>query len=177
MFTVLWILRTSLTFLRSCVMCYSALMTRVKCLTMPTAWPVIKWYVVHPIVSKKQVNCCHLTCLLVSTWAKDKQPATPLLHHEKLKHCRLCKKHYEDSLQTLGPTRLLSNGYRGLLPRDKSGLGVKMNTHLHLVPKSRMRRTIPPLPQYFMASYLIKRRDMILHAETCFFSNMNLPFL
>jgi len=29
---------------------------------------------------------------------------------------------------------------------------VKLNTHLHLVPRSRMRGTIPPLPQHaFMA--------------------------
>jgi hypothetical protein len=32
-----------------------------------------------------------------------------------------------------GQPSLLSNGYRGLSPR-----GVKLTTHLHLVPKSRM---------------------------------------
>jgi hypothetical protein len=30
----------------------------------------------------------------------------------------------------------VSNGYRGLFPRRKSGRGLKLTTHLHLVPKS-----------------------------------------
>jgi hypothetical protein len=33
---------------------------------------------------------------------------------------------------------LIHNGYRGLFPRDYSGRGVKMTTHLHLVQRSRM---------------------------------------
>jgi hypothetical protein len=38
--------------------------------------------------------------------------------------------------------------------------GVKLTTYLHLVPRSRMRGAIPPLPQYvFMAWCLVKRRD------------------
>jgi hypothetical protein len=42
-------------------------------------------------------------------------------------------------------------GTRGLFPGVKRP-GLKLTTHLHLVPKSRMRRAIPPLPQYaFMA--------------------------
>jgi hypothetical protein len=41
---------------------------------------------------------------------------------------------------------LLSSGYHGLFPWVKSGRGVKLTTHLHLVPRSRMRGTIPPLP-------------------------------
>jgi hypothetical protein len=40
-----------------------------------------------------------------------------------------------------GPPSLLSNGYQGLLP-----WGVKLTTHLYLVPKSRMRGAITPLP-------------------------------
>jgi hypothetical protein len=37
---------------------------------------------------------------------------------------------------------------------------VKLTTHLHLVPSSRMREAIPPLPQYvFMAWCLVKHRD------------------
>jgi len=40
---------------------------------------------------------------------------------------------------------LLSNGYRGLFPRGKSGRGPKLTTHLHPVPKLRMRGAIPPL--------------------------------
>jgi hypothetical protein len=35
-----------------------------------------------------------------------------------------------------GPPSLLSNGYRGLFPRGKSGRGVKLTTHLQLVPRS-----------------------------------------
>jgi hypothetical protein len=33
---------------------------------------------------------------------------------------------------------LLSNGYRGRFPREQSGRSVKLTTHLHLVPRSRM---------------------------------------
>jgi hypothetical protein len=37
---------------------------------------------------------------------------------------------------------------------------VKLTTHLHLVPKSRMRGAIHPLPQYvFMVWCLVKHRD------------------
>jgi hypothetical protein len=37
---------------------------------------------------------------------------------------------------------------------------MKLTTHLHLVPKSRMHGAIPPLPQYvFMAWCLVKHRD------------------
>jgi len=41
-----------------------------------------------------------------------------------------------------------------------SGRGVKLTTHLQLVPKSRMRGAISPLPQYFfMAWFSVKHRD------------------
>jgi len=36
-----------------------------------------------------------------------------------------------------GPPSLLSNGYQGPFPWGHSGLGVKLNTHLHLVPRSK----------------------------------------
>jgi len=37
---------------------------------------------------------------------------------------------------------------------------VKLTTHIHLVPLSRMRGAIHPLPQYaFMAWRLVKHRD------------------
>jgi hypothetical protein len=36
------------------------------------------------------------------------------------------------------PPNLLSNGYRRLFPRGKSSRGVKLTTHLHLAPRSRM---------------------------------------
>jgi hypothetical protein len=37
-----------------------------------------------------------------------------------------------------GPPSLLSNGYRGRFPEGYRGRGVKLTTHLHLVPRSRM---------------------------------------
>jgi hypothetical protein len=36
---------------------------------------------------------------------------------------------------------------------------VKLTTHLHLVPRSRMRGAISPLPQYVFMVWLIKHRD------------------
>jgi len=45
-----------------------------------------------------------------------------------------------------GPPSHLSNGYQGLFPKGKRGQGVKLTTHLHLVPSSRTRVAIPPLP-------------------------------
>jgi hypothetical protein len=41
-----------------------------------------------------------------------------------------------------GPPSLLSNGYRGVpFPGGKRGRGVTLTTHLHLVPRSSMRRS------------------------------------
>jgi hypothetical protein len=37
-----------------------------------------------------------------------------------------------------GPLSLLSNGYRWFFPRGKSSRGMKLTTHLHLVPRSKM---------------------------------------
>jgi len=45
-----------------------------------------------------------------------------------------------------GLPSLLSNGDLRLLPRGLIVQGVKMTTHLHLVPNLRMRGAIPPLP-------------------------------
>jgi hypothetical protein len=50
-----------------------------------------------------------------------------------------------------GPPNRLSNGYRGLFPRGWSGRGVKLTTHLKLVPRSRKCGSIYPLPYAFMA--------------------------
>jgi hypothetical protein len=49
-------------------------------------------------------------------------------------------------------------GTRALSLGVKRGRGVKLTTHLHLVPRSRMRRDIPSLPQYaFMAWCSVKK--------------------
>jgi hypothetical protein len=44
-----------------------------------------------------------------------------------------------------GPPNLLSNWYWGLFPRGLSGRGVKLTTHLQLVPSSRKCGSIHPL--------------------------------
>jgi hypothetical protein len=46
----------------------------------------------------------------------------------------------------LVPPNLLSNGYRGLFPWGQSGRAVKLTTHLQLVPRSRKRGSIQPVP-------------------------------
>jgi hypothetical protein len=45
-----------------------------------------------------------------------------------------------------GPPSLLSNGYPMDLSQEKRGKGVKLTTHLQLVPRSRKRGSIHPLP-------------------------------
>jgi hypothetical protein len=44
-----------------------------------------------------------------------------------------------------GSPKLLTNGYRELLPRGQSSQGVKLTTHLQLVPRSRKCESIHPL--------------------------------
>jgi len=48
---------------------------------------------------------------------------------------------------------------------------VKLTTQLHLVSRSRMRGTIPPLPKYdFMAWCLVKAQGQLYlsyHSATC----------
>jgi hypothetical protein len=44
------------------------------------------------------------------------------------------------------PPSLLSNGYWGLFLQELSGRGVNLTTHLQLVPRSRKRGSIHPLP-------------------------------
>jgi hypothetical protein len=62
--------------------------------------------------------------------------------------------------QLWGPPSLLSNGYQGFFPLGQSSQGVKLTTHLHLVPRSQMSGAIPLLPQYiFMAWCLVKHRE------------------
>jgi hypothetical protein len=51
-----------------------------------------------------------------------------------------------------GPLSLLLNGNKGFFTERQSGQGVKLTNHLHLVPRLRMRGTIPELPPHaFMA--------------------------
>jgi hypothetical protein len=55
------------------------------------------------------------------------------------------------------PPDLLSNENWGLSPRKQSGRTMKLTTHLHLVPRLKMREAVPPLLQYvFIAWCLIK---------------------
>jgi len=50
-------------------------------------------------------------------------------------------------------------GIRGSFHGGK-GWGMKLTTHLHLVPRSRMHGAIPTFPQYpLMAWSLVKHRD------------------
>jgi hypothetical protein len=44
-----------------------------------------------------------------------------------------------------GPPSFLSIGYRGIFPWGLGGMGVKLTTHLQLVPRSRIRGSIHPL--------------------------------
>jgi hypothetical protein len=44
-----------------------------------------------------------------------------------------------------GPPSLQSNGYRGLFPLGEIGRGLKLTTHLQLVPRSKKRGSIHPL--------------------------------
>jgi hypothetical protein len=44
----------------------------------------------------------------------------------------------------------LYSGYRGALAPGSSGRGVKLTTHLHLIPRLRIRGDITPLPRYVL---------------------------
>jgi hypothetical protein len=47
-----------------------------------------------------------------------------------------------------GPPSLLSSGNRGLFPRRQGDQRVKLTTHLHLVPRLRMRGAILTLNNF-----------------------------
>jgi hypothetical protein len=66
-----------------------------------------------------------------------------------------------------GPPSLLSNGYRKLFPRGKSGRGVKLTIHLLLVPRSRMCGAIPPPPNTssWCGAYLRTGTTLLLLVE------------
>jgi hypothetical protein len=54
-----------------------------------------------------------------------------------------------------------SIGYRGIFPRGESDRCMKMHTHLHLVPSSRIHGSVHPLPHTssLQRTELVKRRD------------------
>jgi len=55
-----------------------------------------------------------------------------------------------------------SNGYQGLFSWGYIGRGVKLTTHLHVMPRSRMYGLIPPLPQYAsMAWCLVEVQEQL----------------
>jgi len=49
-----------------------------------------------------------------------------------------------------GPPSILYSAYRELFPSGQSGRGMGLNTHLHLMPRLRIRGAIPPLPILFI---------------------------
>jgi hypothetical protein len=58
------------------------------------------------------------------------------------------------------PPSLLSNGCQGFLPWGLSGWGVRLTTHLHLVPRSKNEWSYTSTSQYaFMAWCLVMHRD------------------
>jgi len=66
-----------------------------------------------------------------------------------------------------GPTQPHIQWAPGALSPGVERLGVKLITHLYLFPGFRMRRAIPPLPQYvFMALCLIKQWIRICYSNT-----------
>jgi hypothetical protein len=59
------------------------------------------------------------------------------------------------SRQDLGP-----NEYEGPFSWGQSSRDVRLTTHLHLVPRSRMRGAIPPIPRYvFMVWCSVKKKE------------------
>jgi hypothetical protein len=60
----------------------------------------------------------------------------------------------------LGPIQPPIQWVLGALSLGVKWPGMKLTTHLHIVPRSRMCGAIPPFPQYvFLAWCLVKHRD------------------
>jgi hypothetical protein len=60
-----------------------------------------------------------------------------------------------------GPPSLLSKGYSGFFPRGLSGRGVKLTTHLQLLPRWRKYGSIHPLPHTpsWRSAKFVEHRD------------------
>jgi hypothetical protein len=56
-----------------------------------------------------------------------------------------------ESRTALGPAKLPIQWVPGALSLGESSRGVKLTTHLHLVPRLRIREAIPPLPHVYMS--------------------------
>jgi hypothetical protein len=54
-----------------------------------------------------------------------------------------------------GPPSLLSNGYQGLFLWGQSCSGVKLTTHLHLVPRSENEWSYTSTPQYALIAWCL----------------------
>jgi hypothetical protein len=63
----------------------------------------------------------------------------------------------------LSPPNLLSNGFRWLLPQGQCGRGMKLITHLYLVPRLIMCGAIPPLSQYVFVAWCLIKQDIRFH--------------
>jgi hypothetical protein len=62
---------------------------------------------------------------------------------------------------------LLYNGYWGLFLRGYSGRGVKLTTHLQIVPRSRKYGPIHPLPQFSLVSLVTSSHGTVTHRPVC----------
>jgi hypothetical protein len=71
------------------------------------------------------------------------------------------------------PPSLLSSGYQGLFPWGLSDWCKKLTTHLQLVPRSRKRGSIRPLPHTpsWCSAWLAKHRDNFNFYLYRYFSN------
>jgi hypothetical protein len=97
---------------------------------------ILKWLLAH----RTSTNYTH-------AWVKSLRPRRTV----KVRNKTRCVLEWEVTATSLppdrlwGPPSLLSDGYQGLFARELSGRGVKLTTHLRLVPRLRVNGTIPSL--------------------------------